>query len=224
VQAALDEARSNPSPASTLVARLPEDATSSLRGRAARLAVVKARYDGFEPVERLLVIAVLAGEVAALPLDEAELLLRTGTFAAASDATDRAVPDDVFDDVVDEHVEDLQREVGGSEQKRFDRALVQLDRFMEDRLLLVRRRAAQQRDELEAAEKRRDIALGPEARSAGEKAAVSAQRRVDATDAEIARLTERDDPAFRRSREKTLARRYAAPVLERLFDVNLVIK
>ena len=51
-----------------------------------------------------------------------------------------SVTDDELQDATDETLFALQSTVDAEEQKRFDRASQQADRFIEDRLLVLRRR------------------------------------------------------------------------------------
>ena len=62
-----------------------------------------------------------------------------------------------------------QAEVSAQEQQRFDRSLEQIERFVEDQLLVLRRRLAAETKSLGAAEERRDAALGSDAQGDAEK-------------------------------------------------------
>lgn len=226
VLAALGEARAACSGQRAVRAKVPADAASSLaalRGRRGRLGVVKARYDGFEAIERLLIVVVIEGREEPLSTSDAEALLR-GSIASVDVASPAVVSDEVFADAIDEFLFVLEGEVGAGEQKRLARTLGQVDRAVEDRILLLRRR----RDELDArldeATNRRDVALGPDARAAAERLAAKIQVDLDEIEGEMARLARRDDDAFRRWRDKALGRRHAVPVIERIVDVELVIE
>ena len=226
VLAALAEARSACSAWMAVRATVPEDGAPSLvalRGCRGRLGVVKARYDGFEAVEHLLVVVVVEGRDAPVAASDAEALLHGPIADAALEAT-AVVPDDVFDDAVDELLFALEREVGAGERKRLARSLEQVDRAVEDRILLLRRVRDKHQARLEEAMHRRDTALGPDARAAAEQRASKAQEDLDGTELDMDRLARRDDHAFRRWRDKALGRHRRAPEIERIVDVALVIE
>jgi hypothetical protein len=225
VLAALAEARSACSGGMVVRATVPEDAAPSLvalRGCRGRLGVVKARYEGFEAVEHLLVVVVVEGRDAPVAASDAEALLHGPITDAVIDAT-AAVPDDVFDDAVDELLFALEREVGAGERQRLARSLEQVDRAVEDRILLLRRARDKHQARLEEAMHRRDVALGPDARASAEKRVSKAQEDLDGTELDMDRLARRDDPAFRRWRDKAHGRHSRAPAIERIIDVALVI-
>ena len=226
VHAALDEARSACAGAMAVRATVPVDAAASLvalRGRRGRLGVVKARHDGFEAMEQLIVVVVLEGGDAPVSAPDAEALLH-GAIASVDSAAGDLVSDEVFDDAIDELLFALEGEVGVGEQRRLARSLEQVDRAMEDRILLLRRRRDKLQARIEEATHRRDVALGPDARAAASLRASKVQEELDETDLAIDRLARRDDPAFRQWRDKALGRRRTAPAIERIVDVALVIE
>lgn len=226
VLAALAEARSACSARMAVRATVPADAAPSvlaLRGARGRLGVVKARYDGFEAVEHLLVVVVVEGRDAPVAMPDAESLLH-GPLAEIPIEAAIQVPDEVFDDAVDELLFALEGEVGGGERQRLARSLERIDRAVEDRILLLRRRRDKHQARLEEATHRRDAALGPDARRAAERRVGKAQEDLDATEVEIERLARRDDDAFRRWREHALGRHRRRPEIERIVDVALVIE
>jgi Helicase conserved C-terminal domain/SNF2-related domain len=225
VLAALDEARSACSGPMAVRATVPDDAAPSLvalRGRRGRLGVVKARHDGFEAMEQLLVVVVVEGQEVPVAASDAEALLH-GAIAGADLAAAAVVPDEVFDDAIDELLFALEGEVGVGEQRRLARSLEQVDRAVEDRILLLRRRRDKLQARLDEATHRRDVALGPDARANAEQRASKVQEELDETELTIDRLARRDDPTFRRWRDKALGRRRTAPAIERIVDVALVI-
>jgi hypothetical protein len=226
VLAALEEARAESSGPMAVRAAVPAIANSSLerlRGRRGRLGIVKVRYDGFEAFERLLVVAILEGEADPMPASDAEALL-LGPLSSIELVGPSVIPDDVFADAIDGHLFDLQCEVGAGEQKRLERSLEQVDRAIEDRILLLRRRRDDLLVRLDDAMRKRENALGPERREAAEKTAANTQGVLDEIEGNVARLARRDDGEFRRWRDKALGRRHAVPTVARLVDVELVIE
>ncbi len=130
------------------------------------------------------------------------------------------VTDTALDDALDEVCFADQAEVAAAGAQRCERALAQIERFIDDRVLCARRErdAADQRQrEVEA---RRDAAAGADARTAAERALRQAQEEHDALDAECARLLARDDAGYRRWRARALQRSYDPPQVERLLDAQ----
>jgi hypothetical protein len=190
----------------------------ALAGRAGRLRLVKVGFDGFEQLERLLPVVVL-DDGAPLEPGQAEAVLRGPMRDAPAPGT--PVPDAVMDDAVEERLFELQREVDPGEHERFERASWQADRFLEDRLLVLKRRRAEAEKALERAFARRDLAQGAEARTAAEASLTHAQAALDALDAGVTQLLARDDDTWRSQRAHNQARRYAPPRTDVLFDVGL---
>ena len=107
-----------------------------MRGRRGRLVLAKVGYAGFEPVDRLIILAAvdrhmidpeLARELIALPME-----------ATASEVAS-GIPDELIEDALDEAVFLDQEEVEAGERARFDAALARLERSVEDRILILRR-------------------------------------------------------------------------------------
>src|ERR1700720_663867 len=84
-----------------------------------------------------------------------------------------------LDDAVDEAVFVDQREVEKHEQKHFEQAIGQLERFVDDKVLVSRRERASISEKLRSARDRRDEVVGSTAR--------------DRVEAEIVRLAEKDE-------------------------------
>src|SRR5205814_1619668 len=84
-----------------------------------------------------------------------------------------------LDDAVDEAVFVDQRQVEQGEQKHFEEAIGQLERFVEDKVLVCRRERASIAEKLRAARARRDEIVGSSAR--------------DRIEAEIIKLAAKDE-------------------------------
>jgi hypothetical protein len=180
--------------------------------------LLKLGFEGFEQVERLLPVLVLAGGevVDAAVADE---VLRAPM--QAGEASKVQVEDAVMDDAVEEQLFLVQREVDVGEHVRFEQASWQADRFLEDRLLVLRRRRAEANVTLEQASRTSENAQGAQARTAAEQGVARAQARLDELDAAMARLADREDTTFQRHQAHNERRRYAAPTREVLADVAL---
>ena len=230
VLAAVDEARSAAPPRSVDI-DLPADAPEGLArytGQRGRLRLVKVFYGGFERLERLVPVAVLTGSLEVLDPTFAHALFQ-GTFRDRSDAAkksdngDPRVADDVLEDATEEVLFALQGEVDREEQARFESAKLQADRFLEDRLLVLRRRRQEQVRRLDQAIGRRDGATSSEARTTAEEQVLSVQEAVDEVNETIGRLERRDDDRFRTFQDHIHARRYGPPRVEHLFDLEFAI-
>ncbi len=187
----------------------------------ARLRLVKLGVDGFERVEHLLPVVVLSdGEL--LEVEAAHALLRQPFLEAETITAGPAAS--VVDDAVEQSVFFAQAGIDAAEHHRFERAVIQGERFVEDRLLVLRKRRAALNERLELATQRRDGSTGSEAREDAERARTGLQLQLDGLEEELERLARRDDPRFQKHQAHIQERRYAPPRLETLFDLDLVIE
>jgi superfamily II DNA or RNA helicase len=192
------------------------------RTKRGRLVLSRVRYSGFERVDRLIPIVLLEGESS--PLDPA-----CGRWLLDQLPRDYAdfpllALDAEMDDAIEEMVFVDQAEVSEQEQQRFDRSLEQIERYVEDQLLVLRRRSASETKSLHSAEERRDAALGSEARDEAEKRIRAIQKRIDGLESEIERLEKRDDPDYGLWRDRAHERRYRPPEVTRILDVEFVLE
>src|SRR5262249_7620910 len=149
-----------------------------------RLVMSRVRYEGFERVDRLVPTALLEGDPTPLPPDCAAWLLEQ----PPRESDHHPLPsemDEWIEDAIDESVFIDQAEVAAQEQQLFDRSLEQIERYMEDRILVLRKRLAVAHKALGAAESRRDAALGSEARDEADRRIDTIQKEIEELDAEI---------------------------------------
>ncbi len=226
VQAAVREARDAARTQAPVAWILDKSAPLELlaqKGKRGRLILVRIRYEGFERVDRLIPVALLEGEVSPQSSESANWLLDH----APQDRPALArveIDSVVVDDAVEEMAFTDQIEVSGEEQGPFDRNLEQLERYVEDQLLVLRRRLSAARQSLSAAQDKRESALGAELRSQAEARVRSIQEGIDATEAEIARLETRDDADYQKWRRRVQQRRDRPPQIHRLLDVEFVLE
>jgi len=224
VAAAVTAARAA-GPAMAATVSLPASAAEPLRacrGKRARLRVVKISFNGFEQVELLVPVVVLDnGEVLEPALGEALLKGRLRDSAAAPNQT---IDDALLEDATDGILFSIQSSVDAAEHSRFERAQRQAERFVEDRLMVLKKRRRTLVERLEQAQLRRDGAAGSEARTAAERAVVTAQIALDEIEGSVARLEQRDDPTFRTFQDHIQQRRYAPPRVENVFEMDLVFE
>ena len=226
VQAAVAEARAatgglqrvllRPSPQSPFPPVL-----QPLRGRLGRLAVVKVAYSGFEPVERLLSAAWLEGEAApASPEVTAALLALEPHDAPPFDRPLPVSPEDL-QDALDEALFADQARTTSADQERFERTLAQIERYVEDQELVVRRERAELDAKIAATTAKRDKALGPDLRQRQEEELIKLEARADELDQRLLRLEKREDPDYLEWRADAHRRRYAQPTVTRILDLEL---
>jgi len=134
------------------------------------------------------------------------------------------ISDDDLQDATDETLFSLQSTVDADEQKRFERAEQQADRFIEDRLLVLRKRRQTLETKMEEGRLRRDGATGSEARSEAERALLNVETSLEEVKGAIERLENRDDETFQRYQEHIHRRRYTPPRVELLFDLDLELE
>ena len=226
VQAAVTEARDatvTQSPVAWILDKTAPRELLAHKEKRGRLILVRIRYEGFERVDRLIPIALLEGEVSPLSTDSANWLLD-------HQPQDRPAPRklEIESDVVDDAVEEMaftdQLEVSGEERAPFERNLEQLERYVEDQLLVLRRRLSAARQSLLAAQDKRESALGAELRSQAEARVRSIQEGIDAIESEVARLETRDDADYQKWRRRVQQRRDTPPQIHRLLDVEFVLE
>jgi hypothetical protein len=132
--------------------------------------------------------------------------------------------DNELDDAIEEMIFMDQAEVSAQEQQLFERSLEQIERYVEDQLLVLRRRLAAQTESLSVAEQRRNAAMGSEARDEAEKRIRGVQKKIEGLEAEIQRLEKRDDADYGQWRDRAHQRRYRPPEVARILDVEFVLE
>jgi hypothetical protein len=185
--------------------------------------LIRIRYEGFERVDRLVPIVLLEGETTPFDSVCAHWLL---------DQPPRDRPkfpsgldfEGVLGDAIEELVFADQAEVADLEQQRFERNLEQIECYVEDKLLVLRRRLSTATAALHSSEDMRDAALGSDARTQAEDRILRVQAEIDALEAQIERLQNRDDPEYERWREHAHERRYRPPAVTRMLDVEFILE
>ncbi|HEX4961484.1 MAG TPA: SNF2-related protein [Thermoanaerobaculia bacterium] len=216
VQAAITQARTWSG--GSVALRLPPDASPNLlalAGKTGVLGVVLVDYGGFEPVQRVIAAAVVDGA----PIDPSQAA-RISRLPAADGPPFEAVVDPPWlADALDEAVFVDQQEVEKSEQKHFEQALGQLERFVEDKVLVRRRERAGIAEKLRAARARRDEVVGASARERIEAEMARFATRDEELERRIDALNSREDEVYRKWRDHYHDLRYQAPKVTPLFRV-----
>ena len=216
VKQAVEDARRFTGGGAIAVSRKPGwklDATSG------RLRILKASFDGFERVELLIPVVVLPdGQV--LESAIAGELLR-GELRAAPLPSAR-VEEAIMLDAQEQALFLLQAEVDTAEHRRFEAASLQAERFLDDRLLVLKKARRAIEGRIEKAEQRRDGAIGAEARTDAERVLRLAAADLEVVQQKIAKLQARDDTRYQKYLQHIQARRYTAPRVELLVDMDVV--
>jgi superfamily II DNA or RNA helicase len=214
VQAAVEDARAWSG--GSVLLKLPSDADSDLAAMAGKtgvLGIALADYGGFEPVQRLIAAAVVEGT----PIDPS-LAARIARLPASDGPPfDVTVDPPWLDDAVDEAAFVDQRDVEKGEQAHFEQALGQLERFVEDKILVCRRERSGIVEKLRAARTRRDTIVGSSDRERVEAEIGRLQARDEALEMRINALESREDEVYRKWRDEYHVLRYQPPSVRRLF-------
>jgi adenine-specific DNA-methyltransferase len=226
VRAAVDEARTataRPFSVRLCPTRDDEAALAPCRGRRGRLIVTKIRYGGFEPVDRLLVTALLDGEVDPLAAGLPDALLRAEPEDVPPFDPPLAIDAQDIEDAVDEAVFCDQAAVARAEQDRFDRAMQQLERYADDQALVLRRRLHELQRRLEEAQGRHAAAAGADARARAEEQIRQLEEQLALLDARRRQLETRQDAEYQRWRDQVHQRRFAPPTHQQILDVEFIV-
>jgi hypothetical protein len=188
-----------------------------MRGRCGRLVIAKVGYSGFEPVDRLIVLAATDRELLA-PAVARELLALP--MQAKRSPIVRVVSDEQIEDALDEAVFLDQEEVEAGERTRFEAARDRLERSIEDRLLILRRRMAEVESKKSSATAERDRALSVDGRESAERLLRLLDAEGGEIEATLIDLEQRTEEAYRARRDALMHRRTVAPSVERIVDVG----
>ena len=191
----------------------------SLAGQVGLICVVLVDYGGFEPVQRLVAAAVVSGA----PIDPLLAAKIVRLRATDGPALRSLVDAQWLDDAADEAVFVDQRQVEEGEQKHFEQAIGQLERFVEDKILVCRRELASIVEKLRSARARRDEIVGSTARDRIEAEIVRLATREESLERRIGALESREDEVYRKWRDEYHQLRYRAPTVTRLFQAAFKI-
>ena len=200
-------------------------------GQRGRLVLLRTRTDGFECVEQLIPIGMIESESPDDPeLLDPSLALSLITAAAITDCSRDEfggapnIDAEAIDDLIEETLFFTQQEIAQGEQDRFESFMAQLERYADDQAMLVRRELAELREQLEKAQSNWEAATGADARTRAERARVRIEQEMEERETRLSMLENRTDEHYQRCRERAYERRYADPVVERIFDVEFMIR
>jgi hypothetical protein len=220
VRAAIADAR-NWSSGSVLL-ELPRNASHELAALVGRIGVIRVAlvdYNGFEPVQRLVFGAVIDGT----PVDPA-LAGRIARLKATEASFERLTVDDgLLSEALEEAVFVDQRDVEKGEQKHFDQAIGQLERFVEDKVIVFRRERASIDAKLRFAKERRDQVVGSSARDRIEAEINQLATKNESLDHRIDALESREDEVYKKWKNKHSDLRYQPLTIRLLIEATFQI-
>jgi hypothetical protein len=182
---------------------------------------MKLRYPGFEPVDRLVPVVVLEGGAESLE-PSITLRLLQGSLEPVAELETR-VSDAEMDEAVEEALFLDEHEVSRLEHALFERAMGQLERFIEDRVLILKRSRAELVRRIVGSRRDRDAAAGSDARTRVESLLQRSEHELEALEGELDRLSARDDEGYRRWRQHAYERRYTPPERQSILNAEFVI-
>ncbi|MCY3819702.1 MAG: SNF2-related protein [Gammaproteobacteria bacterium] len=186
------------------------------RGRRGRLALTRIAHRGYEREDRLRVTAVFEDAEVLRPADAALDLIRQPCADAPPFDPPLLVTAEDLEEVVEEELFFDRHELAGADESNFRDTMDQLDRYLADRTLVLRRARERQQQRLVAAESARDRAMGAEQRGRTDNQVRNAEIELERIDRQIGALEAKSDDTYERARQQAHRRRYAAPTVERL--------
>jgi hypothetical protein len=190
-------------------------------GKRGRLRVSKLKYRGLAPVDRLVVTALTEGA-----LDPIEGLAVGDILACRIQPTDPFtvdVEEQLFDECFEETVLEDQSEVTHEEEQIFESRLEQLDRYIEDRILILKQKQGVGLREVEELERRKTRATSPTVLSSLNDSLKKVNRDLDKLDQDIRELRLGKEPNYEAWRESLFERRFRKPDIETVVEVAFEI-
>lgn len=199
---------------------LPES-LAGLQGRRGHLVVTKIAYRGIESVDQLVTTALLEDSVDPLDAEIVEALL--SMVASDHEMPGSYAPPAALEEAVADAVLENQAATAISDRDRFDRMLWQLDRYVEDQALLLRRKEAAIQERIDEAERRRERSLTAGGRAKDDEDIRSYNRQIEHLVERIAKLEKGDDPDYQLWRNRLHERRFRKPQVHRILEVEFEI-
>ena len=226
IQAAVKDTRCRCSGEYRVRFRLRPSAPAALRkyrGSRGRLALTRMRYTGFEPEQRLRVTAIFEDAEVLRPAEAALDLLRQPCEDIAEFQTPLDISSAHLAEVVDEELFEEQGRLAELNQRRFEQAMSQLDQYLADRTLVLRREQRRHTARLAEAERRRDQSIGA-ARAKAQERLRTLEAEVEKVERKLAALACHEDETYQKWKRDAHQRRYAVPRGERLLSAQFVIE
>jgi adenine-specific DNA-methyltransferase len=191
-----------------------------LLGRAGKLVVTRLSYRGLEAVDHLLATGLLEHELTPLTPQTVESLLTLTPRTIPELAPPPSVDEAALQDAIDEAILDDQAETTTADQARFERKLEQLDRYLEDQILVLKRQQAALRRKQQDAEGRKQRAAVPSLLEREDKSIKSFESQIQRLEQRIERLERGEDSDYQHWRDRLNERRFRRPAIERLVEIT----
>lgn len=221
VQAAVEAARRATDAPFNVVFEAASEDVNGLTGQRGSLVVTRASYRGIERVDNLLITAVLDADDDPLPAAVVDRLLalpvRSGS--PVSEFQDTGALDDAIETAV---VSD-QAAVAAQDQARFEQMLRQLDHYLADQVLIMRRRESKLTAQIDDLQRRRTRAVGVQAGDAADARIKQLLKEREQLAHQIARLEDGGDDEYREWRDRLFARRYSKPDVVRVLAIRFEV-
>ncbi|HTV01760.1 MAG TPA: hypothetical protein VMF13_14530, partial [Luteitalea sp.] len=224
VQAAIDAVRRPDTVQGRVVFALDASAPAEaqpLAGRRGRMAVTRVAHRGIERVDSILTTACLDGEVDPLPQAAVDALLSLPVSSESGPEGTSAAQ--LLEDAVDAAVFADQSAVSAHDHARFEQMLRQLDHYLADQVLVLRRKEARLESQLGELEQRRGRTLSVQTGADVDERTARLLRERNDLRAQVAYLEEGGDDEYRTWRERLMERRYRRPEVTRLLDVEFEV-
>jgi adenine-specific DNA-methyltransferase len=223
VQAAVAAARQATSGPIGVVFEAAASAPNDLRsliGRRGQLVATLVSYRGIERVDNLLVTAVVDGDDEPLPMGAVGRLvtLPTRDIDLAEPANQQPLQD-----AIDTAVFADQAAMSAQDQARFEQMLRQLDHYLADQILIIRRKEARLNTQIEELQQRRNRTVGVQAGEATDTRMAQLLRERERLEKQVAALEDGGDDEYREWRDRLFARRYSRPEVTRVLDVRFEV-
>jgi hypothetical protein len=192
-------------------------------GRRGRLVVTKVAYRGIESVDHLLVTALLEHDDTPVDGLTVQSLLGLSFRDVAQPEATAAIDEGVLDDAIEEAVLKDQAATTSGDETRFNRKLEQLDRYLEDQILVLKRRQVALERKLVEAEHKKESATAPSALTREDQVIHSRQIEMRRLEERINRLERGEDADYQRWRDRLYERRYQRPNVERILELNFQV-
>ena len=226
IKAATAEARESGAGSFRVRYELGSDAPGPLqdrRGSRGRLALTRIAHRGFEREDRLCVTVVFEDAAVLKPAAAALELVRQPCTDVGPFHPPLKVTAEHLDEVVDEEMFFDHCDVAAADQATFEATMEQLDQYLADRTLVLRRAREQHLRRLANAERARDTALGADSRARANANVRLAETELERVERQIEDLATRNDRTYLRCKAHAHDRRYAAPAAERLLTAEFEI-
>jgi hypothetical protein len=155
-----------------------------------------------------------------LPRDIVDQLLRLPARRAGAA---KAPSPESLNDAIETAVFADQAAMSALDQARFEQMLRQLDHYLADQILIIRRKEARLNAQIEELQQRRDRTVGTQAGEATDTRIAQLLREREQFEKQIAALEDGGDDEYREWRNRLFARRYSRPEVMRVLDVRFEI-